>query len=463
MILMVILGYISFLRFSGSEKLEEWRNQRNGIALTPTPVVHPETTITPEPTETLPEPTPKGLVAFASGEERWISEEEVSALEFTGIEAIDADIREQLSLFIEDRSKVCYREYWVENYVSAVFCRTIYSEGEPVELLLPLVYDSDAGKRITGSGLIKDTYFAVIKERLQSVVAELFPEGNTDGFLLYEQAYRTEDYEKFYMTEETLVFYFDEESLFMGGHRPFTYEVPLKEAKAFFYKNLDGTLHGHGIRELDPEAKMVALTYDDGPSFTSLDIRLTELLERYDAKATFFFVGNRLTAPYESEVAAVYEAGHEVASHTYSHLNLEAASAKEMWQEINKTNLRIAEITGYAPDYIRLPGGTKGPYVEWLPMPIIKWDVDSVDYKNRGEENGETIIFERLKGKNITDGSIILMHSIYGESYEASELLIPWLKEQGYEFVTLTELFYYKGVKPENGAEYSSFSDDGGI
>lgn len=463
-ILLVLLIGVLILRLQGYQTFSEWLNrneqQVSSTTITPAPtqvgdleekepVPSIEATITLEPTKSLE--IEEIEVLPVSGEGQEIVLEKLDKLGFYGQEEIDKQIREQVKEFGKEEDTLVYESYLVGNYFSAVFRKMGHWNGTETEFLLPLVYDITTNTKVTGSDLIKETYFCIIKERLQSVVAEQFPEQANSAFVSYEQPYRTEDYEQFYLTNETVVFYFDETSLTEEQHPPFTYETLLTEAEAFLYLKLDGTVNGIAIRELDPNAKMIALTYDDGP-YPRLEEKFLKLFDKYGAKVTFFFVGNRITGSYKTMVKELFEAGHEIASHTYSHPNMRTSPPEVVWPEVNKTNLVVAEVIGYAPDYIRLPQGYSNDYLSNLPLPIIDWDLDSVDWKDRDKD----ILNERIREK-AKDGCIVLVHSIRETTYEATELFLPWLIEQGYEIVTLSELFYYKGVTPENGIVYDGF------
>ena len=88
-------------------------------------------------------------------------------------------------------------------------------------------------------------------------------------------------------------------------------------------------------------------------------------------------------------------------------------------------------------------------------MVVVNWSMDSIDYQEKNKDDGAEIIYERLKNsKYLEDGAIVLLHSIYDNSYEATAMLLPYLKEQGYIFVTMSELFYYKGFTPDTGISY---------
>ncbi len=453
-------AFLLILRMHGYDGFSDWMKQSvrpTGGKVTgiPLPTGTEETAETPTPTVSptptaLPTPTPTFL----------------EALVISGEESIDADIRRQAAAFAPDAgAALVYEVYRTGNYLSVVFHKAEEFEGESVEVLLPLVYDLTLKKQVTGSDLIKESYFAIIKERLQQYTIEIFEKAEGTEFVTYQQIYRAEDYQKFYMTEDSLIFCFDGNVLFEEGQKPFVYRVPLEEAKAFFYYDLDGTKSGIPLRQLDPEKPMIAFTFDDGPNFVrgsyldNIDLRLLTLFQEYDGRATFFYLGERLDAPYENTYGKVakmaYEAGFEVASHTYSHtLNFGASSEEKkeaMWQEFNKTNEVIAKVTGHAPDYVRLPGGTVGKWSAQFPLPIVNWSIDSIDYREKKKSNGAQIILNRMKGKEYQDGDILLFHSIYETTYDAVVQLLPYLEEQGFQFVTLSELFYYRGVELKDG------------
>ena len=146
---------------------------------------------------------------------------------------------------------------------------------------------------------------------------------------------------------------------------------------------------------------------------------------------------------------------HKENNETVETVKKDTASAEEMWSEINKTNLVIAKSTGYAPDYVRFPGGSVGKSSLEIPLINVNWNMDSIDYKYKNQENGAEVIFNRLiKSMGKADGGIVLLHSIYQNSYDGVTMFLEHLSKEGYELVTLSELFYYKGVTPEHGVVY---------
>lgn len=486
-ILLVLLAAIYMLRLKGYNSFKEWQDRNNiqevlkpGIvnpsptkivvptntpALTNTPeptatavpTDEPEPTVTSKPTATpaptntsvpTATPTPTGTPTPA------VTLPPVYTMEFSGNKKVDEQLRRQAEKIFGTEEDVCYASSANGIYFSVVFQRenTIY----------PVVYNLDTAEQVTGSDLIKDTYFAIVKERLQEYVKTSFPEEAEDDFVSYDQIYQAEDYQKFYMTKDKLVFCFDAGTL-SANHPAFTYACDLEEAKAFFKNNLDGTANGPGIRKLNPNAKMIAITFDDGP-YPKVEQQIIDLFAKYNGRATFFFLGQRVDDWYEEMPGIAYAAGHEVGSHTYSHeLDFSNASNREIWSEINATNLSIAKSTGYAPEYIRFPGGSAGKRSLEVPMFVVNWNMDSMDYKYKKQSDGAEVIYKRLLNSMVSaeDGGIVLMHSIYQNSFDAVEKFVKYLVQEGYELVTLSELFYYKGVTPETGVVYQA--GDGSI
>ena len=85
----------------------------------------------------------------------------------------------------------------------------------------------------------------------------------------------------------------------------------------------------------------------------------------------------------------------------------------------------------------------------------VNWNMDSIDYAEKKKENGADIIYNRLKkSSKLGDGSIVLLHSIYQNSCDATERFIEYLIQEGYELVTISELFYYKGFEPRYDEVY---------
>ncbi len=184
----------------------------------------------------------------------------------------------------------------------------------------------------------------------------------------------------------------------------------------------------------------IALTFDDGPHPYYTD-RILEILEKYNVKATFFFVGQNIEN-YPEAAEKVYAAGHEIGNHTYTHHRVRAMESGELISELEKCDDAIYEIDEYRTRLFRPPEGAFDDDVEMtaksMDYSIILWSIDTRDWEHLPPE---TILGNVLT--NIKSGDIILMHDYIGRNSptpEAIDMIIPALIERGYKFVTVSEL-----------------------
>lgn len=193
--------------------------------------------------------------------------------------------------------------------------------------------------------------------------------------------------------------------------------------------------------------KMVAFTFDDGPSYNT--IKIVNTLVKYDSKATFFLVGNQIEK-YAKTMDVLVKNGMDIGNHTYSHKELTKLRDKEILKEIDLTNEVIYNKTGIKPMFLRPSYGAMNKRIKKLStMPIIIWNIDTLDWKYHNSNKIKDKIL-----KYVSDGDIILMHDTYVATLNAIEMVIPELKKQGYKIVSVSELFKYKGVKPKLGIGY---------
>lgn len=201
---------------------------------------------------------------------------------------------------------------------------------------------------------------------------------------------------------------------------------------------------------VDPTKPMLALTFDDGPGAETE--KLLEVLEKYNARATFFMVGTRVPQHPET-IKKMQEIGCELGNHTSDHQNLTKLSDTEIKSVIQSVSDQVAEATGGSPTTVtRPPYGAFDDHVKAAaPNPLIMWSVDTLDWKTKNVES-------TVKSVNsATDGDIVLMHDIHKTSVEAAIQVIPQLVEKGYQLVTVSEMAEARGVTLENGGVYFSF------
>lgn len=189
--------------------------------------------------------------------------------------------------------------------------------------------------------------------------------------------------------------------------------------------------------------KYLALTFDDGPCSNTLDI--LEILEEYDVHATFFMLG-KLAKTYPDYVRKVYARGHEIGNHSYSHETLTKLDLDEAKQQMVDTDAAIKEAVGVEASVYRAPGGSiNEKTAQYCGKPFIDWSVDTNDWKYRDPEHVWTFI-----ARNAGNGDVVLMHDIRPTTMEAMHKAIPYLLEQGFTLVTVSELMELTGWDDES-------------
>ncbi|MCX7779558.1 MAG: polysaccharide deacetylase family protein [Negativicutes bacterium] len=199
---------------------------------------------------------------------------------------------------------------------------------------------------------------------------------------------------------------------------------------------------GHkGVREVATQEKVVALTFDDGPDAQTTP-RILQVLAAYQAKATFFVLGRR-AEELPQQLAEIAAAGHEIGNHGFSHKWLTGLSDREIVEEIARTEAAIMAAAP-RPTLFRPPGA----YYDERVIGLLKergyvmtmWSIDSRDWSNPAPQR-----LARELADKVRPGAIILLHDgAYAPGTpQAVSLLLEALREQGYRFVTVSELFSY--------------------
>lgn len=256
-----------------------------------------------------------------------------------------------------------------------------------------------------------------------------------------------EEFPEYLLTADGVMFYFE-----VNGVRR-TITIPYIALHTYMAVTENGTVVADAIRELDPDKPMIALTFDDGPHYQQTP-RLLKLLEQYNARSTFFILGDRshFTESNKETVKLVAEAGQEIASHTYSHKDLKTLTLEQLTDEIVMARDNLFALTGEYPTFVRPPYGSYNTLTkEYSYAPLITWNLDSKDWSFR---DAQMVVDHVLSEAG--DGKIVLMHDIHWFTVDAMEQLLPELTSRGYQLVTVRELFYYKNVELENGKVYHS-------
>jgi peptidoglycan/xylan/chitin deacetylase (PgdA/CDA1 family) len=199
------------------------------------------------------------------------------------------------------------------------------------------------------------------------------------------------------------------------------------------------------ISGIDPDLPMIALTFDDGPTMTTLAV--LDKLEEHGVTATFFVLGRLITGHTEPILRRTFDAGHEIANHAWSHGDLALMTGDEVALEIKMTSDKIEEVTGVRPVFFRPPFLSTAPFMlDVIDLPFIHgasnndWD-HNVDL--------ETRIDRALRFSS--DGTFLLLHDFSGNDLTVESLddIITELKERDFQFVTVSQMFAVRGVQPE--------------
>jgi len=203
------------------------------------------------------------------------------------------------------------------------------------------------------------------------------------------------------------------------------------------------SVFGPSIHRGPADRKVIALTFDDGPSESTPEV--LELLHRYQMPATFFQIGANVERLPEI-ARAVHAAGHEIGNHSHTHPLFCFHSAEFIYQEFARAQQTIAGVTGFSPVWLRAPFGAR-----WfgfrqaqrrLGLRGVMWTAIGYDWKWKAD----TIVTRMLKG--VANGAIFCLHDGRGvqahpdirEAVAAMGRLIPLLRDQGYTFETVSRL-----------------------
>ncbi len=262
----------------------------------------------------------------------------------------------------------------------------------------------------------------------------------------------SEDYQLLY-TDTGIDVIYDSKALTSALDEQITVQVPYSKIRFALPDSIKAVVaQDDSVRTVDITKKLVALTFDDGPNKTYTN-EILDVLEAYNSVATFFDLGSIMNnAPQAMQRAS--QLGCEMGSHSYSHKNLKTASVDKIKEEISSTDAVFEEILGYKPTLLRPPYGAVGSDLkENCDKYLIGWSVDTLDWKNRDKDK----VVASVKSEGDLDGDVILMHSIYKSTAQAVEELVPWLIENGYQLVTVSELMKYRfETEMETGKYYSS-------
>ncbi len=209
------------------------------------------------------------------------------------------------------------------------------------------------------------------------------------------------------------------------------------DGEVFLYEQLD-------VSEVEGK-KLICVTVDDGPDGSGTE-GFIECSVNEEIPLTFFVIGNKIEGN-SGQLKEMLEAGCEIGNHSYSHSYFTKQSIDEIKEEISKTDELIAEYTGGAKvNFVRAPYFSYNDEVyNNVGYPLI--DAAIQESGNDYEATLEILL-------NAKDGDIMLMHAWNTASLQALTDAVPILKEQGYAFVTVSQLFKARGYDAIPGIAY---------
>lgn len=195
-------------------------------------------------------------------------------------------------------------------------------------------------------------------------------------------------------------------------------------------------VRGEILHRVATDAKVVALTFDDGPSADSG--RLLDLLKHNDVKATFFVVGKQVMSGADT-LRRMAQEGHQIENHTYGHRALDFLSSNEIAQEFFRCSSAVRSVTGKGTSFLRPPGGRSGKRLEEVAkrfgVTTVFWTANCTSREGTSWEKMRDYIVA-----SASPGAIFLMHNAEGVTLRALPAAIKTLRERGYRFTTLSEL-----------------------
>jgi|UniRef100_A0A7C3WTA8 peptidoglycan/xylan/chitin deacetylase (PgdA/CDA1 family) len=191
------------------------------------------------------------------------------------------------------------------------------------------------------------------------------------------------------------------------------------------------------------DMKLVALTFDDGPSLYTR--KILALLNRYQARATFFVLGCH-AARYPCLIRALQRAGHEVENHSFSHIRFPQANCCTWAQQLMRTEAELACLGVRCHRLFRPPYSDYNEklltFLGHIREQAVLWSVDSGDWRGLSEVEIAVNVLRRVH-----NGAIIVFHDSdengqadRSNTVKALEIILPILKARGYKFVTVEEL-----------------------
>ncbi|MBO5343330.1 MAG: polysaccharide deacetylase family protein [Ruminococcus sp.] len=208
-----------------------------------------------------------------------------------------------------------------------------------------------------------------------------------------------------------------------------------------------------GTSTVDPTKPMIAISFDDGTDPNGK--RIIDALAKEGFTATFFYVGNWIDDP--DQVKYAYQKGMEIANHTTTHPYLSQKSPSEIRSEYDQCAAKLKSIIGAEPSkLLRLPYLASNSTVTSTlkDVPMITCSVDTQDWNGASKDQIVSTVKQAMSSGS-GNGAIVLCHETYASTAAAIEELAPYCKAQGWQIVSISEMFAAKGKTLNGGQIYT--------
>lgn len=200
------------------------------------------------------------------------------------------------------------------------------------------------------------------------------------------------------------------------------------------------------------QRKLVALSFDDGPN-TETTVRMLDMLKKHKVKASFFVIGKNINKKSAKVMKRAHREGHDIENHSLTHSSMPSLSADSMRSEISQTSALVEKYVGERPQFFRPPYiALNQTMFDNIELPFICGEgCNDWEAPVTADERAEKML------ASARDGLIFLLHDFEGNenTVQAVDRIIPILKERGFTFVTVRQLFKEKGITPASGIIYT--------
>ena len=191
------------------------------------------------------------------------------------------------------------------------------------------------------------------------------------------------------------------------------------------------------VYSVEREDKVISVTFDASWGGDKT-LKILDLLDEYNAKATFFLVGIWVDK-YPELVKAIAERGHEIGNHSDSHAHFTQITDSKIRAEMDSCSDKIEALTGVRPTLFRPPYGDYNSKVVTIVRDegyeCVQWSIDSLDWKNRGVDD----LVKRATA-NVQPGDIILFHNDSEYIVEALPAILSYYQTQGFDMIPAKDI-----------------------